>query len=67
MTLELTVQAFRGSWYDRVEKTLDPERLKHPPSFVGKDHLAYTRTITRGGCAQGGVSAACTMPEGGRA
>ena len=51
-TLELTVLAFRGSWYNKVEKTLDPERLKHLTSFVGKDHLDYTRTTTRGECAQ---------------
>ena len=29
VTLELTALAFRGAWYDRDEKTLDPERLKH--------------------------------------
>ena len=54
VTLEPTVLAFRWTWYDRVEKTLGPYRLKHLSGFVGEDHLAYIRTTARGGCAQGG-------------
>ena len=63
-TLELTVLAFRKAWYDRVEKTLDPERLKYLSGFVDDDHLAYIRTTARGECAGGGASAACTIPDG---
>ena len=64
VTLELTVLAFRKAWHDRAEKTLDPERLKYMSGFVGENHLAYIRTTARGECAQGGVLASCTMPEG---
>ena len=64
VTPELTVLASRKAWYDRVEKTLDPETLKYLSSFVGEDHHAYIRTTSRGECARGGVSVACTMPEG---
>ena len=53
VTLEPIVLAFRGSWYDRVEKTLEPERLKHLPGFVGNDHLAYIRTTAQGGGCPG--------------
>ena len=64
VTLELTVLTTRKVWYDRAEKTLDPERLKYLSDFVGDDHLAYIRTTAQGECAKGGVSAACTIPEG---
>ena len=60
----LTVLIFRGSWYQRVEKTLDLEKLKHLSEFVGEDHLAYIRTTARGECPGGGMSSACAMPEG---
>ena len=63
-TLELTALAFRRTWYDRVEKPLDPERLKYMTGFVEDDHLAYIRTNARGECAGGGASAACTMLDG---
>ena len=59
VTLELTVLVFRRARYDRVEKTLEPERLQHLSGFVLEDHLAYIRTTARGECAQGWVSAAC--------
>ena len=49
VTQERTILAFRKAWYDRVEKTLDLERLKYMYGFAGEDHLAYVRTTSRGG------------------